>query len=382
MKTLLLPLLIGLVTAPLFGLAQSSGSAETVESGKGLDALDERKISAELRFPKTSIMMGEPLAFEFVVHNTSDLSLLVEEGGDYRNALGRPDSFRVKVTDEEGKAVYQPPSGFMGGGVMGVQALPARGEKAFHLFLPHWAIFEHPGKVKIEVGREIVVRNGLAGSAEEKNRTWRLQVTAVAELTLLPADQEAFGKLINELGAKALEKKFDFGGNVTKTPLYHLAAIHDVRVVPWFLKLRKVEDTTCRFTAIRTLGIYDSPEAFEALREDLLSSRKTPVNFLSGEVGYLAFAIAASPYKEAWPFLQTQTDHPDPEVRRAIVSAIVNRDIPNDIAMPLLKQLTKDKDKVVRDEAILTLKARRRSLISEDARPHQPTAPAPVLDSQ
>ena len=42
-------------------------------------------------------MLGEPGYVLFKVTNQSDRNLRIMVGGDYRNRLGRPDSFKIEV---------------------------------------------------------------------------------------------------------------------------------------------------------------------------------------------------------------------------------------------------------------------------------------------
>lgn len=68
-------------------------------------------LTASVVFDKKEVMLGEPVYFTFAVANPTDAAWKCDQGGDYRNRLGRPNSFAVTVTGPGGKAVPQPDSG-------------------------------------------------------------------------------------------------------------------------------------------------------------------------------------------------------------------------------------------------------------------------------
>src|SRR4051794_7010594 len=73
--------------------------------------VDEHQIEVKLVPDKATIMLGEPIYLSFIVENNSNLDLQVLVGGDYRNALGRPESFKVTVMGKDGRPVSQPDAG-------------------------------------------------------------------------------------------------------------------------------------------------------------------------------------------------------------------------------------------------------------------------------
>src|SRR5262245_30330220 len=75
---------------------------------------------------KTGFTLGEPVFLTFRVTTTCGEELAVIDGGDYRNRLGRPDSFSVSALDAsgDGTPVTAVDAGFQFGGLMGPQPLP------------------------------------------------------------------------------------------------------------------------------------------------------------------------------------------------------------------------------------------------------------------
>src|SRR5215212_9890408 len=101
----ILKCLFALLLSLLFLTSQTSRAA-----GKA-DAVNTEQIEVRLVPDKPAIMLGEPIYISFIVQNNSDQDLQVLVGGDYRNALGRPESFTVTVAREDGKHVPQPSAG-------------------------------------------------------------------------------------------------------------------------------------------------------------------------------------------------------------------------------------------------------------------------------
>jgi hypothetical protein len=62
-------------------------------------------IEISLLLEKSVIMLGEPIHLSFIVRNLSGTDLRFSEGGDYRNRLGRPESYDVRAMGSDGKQV-------------------------------------------------------------------------------------------------------------------------------------------------------------------------------------------------------------------------------------------------------------------------------------
>jgi hypothetical protein len=111
-------------------------------------------IEVSLLPEKSVIMLGEPIHLSFIVRNLSGTDLLFSDGGDYRNRLGRPESYDVRAVRSDGKLVSKPVLFSRGGLVSGVKA-PAGGAATRDLFLPHWAPFEETGIYTITCKRTL-----------------------------------------------------------------------------------------------------------------------------------------------------------------------------------------------------------------------------------
>lgn len=95
---------------------------------------------------KEVVLFGETTYIILTIENRSNVTLFFPDGGDYRNNLGRPDSYSVSVKCLDSKTVIQPEVTFSMGGLIGSQTIPAGGVYKTKLWLPHWAAIDRPGK--------------------------------------------------------------------------------------------------------------------------------------------------------------------------------------------------------------------------------------------
>ncbi len=219
-------------------------------------------LTASVTLDKKEVMLGEPMYFTFAVANPTDAAWQFEEGGDYRNRLGRPNSFAVAVTGPDGKAVPQPDSGMDMGGISTLVKLPADGSAAFRpLFLPHWATFDKPGEYTVTVKRRVGL---VPADAEDgfRAKATPVNLSATAKITVTPTDAKRMGALIDELAADMLDPKSPESDRATKK----LLAIRDPRVIPHFIELGKRPRLEARYAACEALGKFNTDEAFAALK--------------------------------------------------------------------------------------------------------------------
>src|SRR5215475_6877058 len=83
-------------------------------------------IEVSLLPEKSVIMLGEPIHLSFIVRNLSGTDLYFREGGDYRNRLGRPESYDVRAVRSDGRQVPKPEVLSAMGGLSGYEEVPAR----------------------------------------------------------------------------------------------------------------------------------------------------------------------------------------------------------------------------------------------------------------
>ncbi len=298
------------------------------------------------------VMLGEPGFVKFKVCNPSGRPLWLELGGDYRNRLGRPNSFRIETVGPDGKKVAQPDSGMDMGGMIHEVKLPAKGEGAVDLFLPHWATFEKPGTYTMTIRRKLTVFERNAANMAGKSGS--VEVTATATVTVVPADAAKMGHLIDRLGQQMVARGAEY-----ERAEKMLTAIRDERVVPHFVALAELPHDSPRAAACDPLGRYNSDPAFAALKK---LSKTTAAEVRDGSTTLAlaessadgvrhsaAHALGTSPHPKALPYLWTLVDDRYYGVRMTVLHKAFEVKTPE--ARAIVRKLTADENERVRDEA-------------------------------
>jgi|GEM_PF-1758956 len=317
-------------------------------------AINGKPIEVTLTPGQPTIMLGEPMALAFAVHNHSNQDFQVMVGGDYRNALGRPDSFTVSVTGKDGKTVPEPIAAGNWGGLKGPQKVPAQGSYAFGLFLPHWAVFEEPGIYTVTARRILEIIPPGENNWSDSKKQVKIAVQASTKIEVVPYDSQKMGKIIVALGEAILSGSHDKSTGAAHT----LSAIQDARVVPYFAKLLEKRSSDQKFTALRVLGSYQSEEAFQALKRGMQTTGKDIGNTTTAELAEqsagavrhtAAHALARNGHPRAIPYLLTHRHDSSETVRMTILRVLWG--MKPAAARPLLQEMTRDKSKRVSDEA-------------------------------
>lgn len=316
--------------------------------------MNGHQIETVLVSEKSAIMLGEPVYLSFVVQNHSDEDLQVLVGGDYRNALGRPESFTVTVVRADGKSVPQPIAGPGFGGICGPQRIPARGKYVFSLFLPHWATFQEAGRYTITARRTLQLSKYVRGQWDYREKTNDVAAQASTNIEVVPQDQSKMGEIIASLGSTMLGKSYDQAESAARTLTY----IEDERTIPYFVKAFETKSYSRKFTALNALSRFSSDMAFHCLKQGMVTSAEEIENTTTREVATqlaeniritAAQALARIPHPEAISFLLSRRTDPCEGVRITVLHVLGKME--PEKAVPILKDMMQDKSKLVRDEA-------------------------------
>jgi hypothetical protein len=332
-----------------------SGANSLSQNAPVPSRVDPGSIEVSLVPNKTSVMLGEPTHFSFVVKNKSERDLQIIVGGDYQNRLGRPDTFSVAVVGDDGLKVPQPDAGESMGGMVGPQKLPASGAYTFRLFLPHWATFEKTGSYTITV-RNVLRLNEVSKDDQDFMRgTSDVPSEASMQIQVVPLDPAKMGRLIDTLGRQMLSQ---VGRSDDREPTMALKAIQDERVIPHFLAALRTNDYEMKFHALDALAAFNSDMALEGLKEGMKTTAKDIANTtttavadqLADNIRHSAgVALSRSPHPGALPFLLEQRKDSYFGVRLDVVHALGKMKAKD--AIPLLQEMTNDPNKMVSDEA-------------------------------
>ncbi|MDE0297779.1 MAG: HEAT repeat domain-containing protein [Candidatus Poribacteria bacterium] len=308
-------------------------------------AVNGFEIQTRLVPDKSTIMLGEPVYVSYIVDNLSEQDFDVIIGGDYRNRLGRKARFTVIVQGEDNRQVPQPDAGLGMGGTEGPRKVPAGGNHAFRLFLPHWATFQEVGNYTM-VAKRILV---LIEHGEEQwllnEKSTRVKTEATTKFRIVPLDEAKMGDIINRLGS-AMFSKYT---NESEEASDALDYIKDERVIPYLIRASETNRYVLKFSALSALSKFDSESAFKALQKGLEKEGED-----NNIYHVAAGALARSPHPGAVPYLLSKRQHPYEGVRLTILHA-VGKMKPNE-AIPILREMIHDEYAIIRTEAKRYLK--------------------------
>lgn len=233
--------------------------------------VEEKANEVSLVPDQPSVMLGEPVHLSFFVKNHSACDLQIIIGGDYRNRLGRPNTFTVTVRGEDGRTVPQPDAGLFGGGISGLKEIAAGGTYTFRLFLPHWATPEKPADYTVSAKRLLKLKVPNPEDLQNFSRgTTDLTREATTRLKITSTDSAKMGSVIDEFARRMFAEEGRDDGEPTES----LLAVHDERVIPHFLKALRTRDYSLKLHALTGLAAYDSDLALEGLKDGLKTTGK------------------------------------------------------------------------------------------------------------
>lgn len=311
------------------------------------------KLTATAAPEKATIMAGEPTWLKFIVTNRSREKLQMIVGGDYRNRLGRPESFTVEAVDEQGRKATLPDAGHSMGGISVANPLPPQGEVPFELFLPHWASDLQPGRYRITIRRRCELVPDGQDAFRAKPET--VDVAAQTTLQVVAADPAKIGELIEEWGPKLLGQHSEDSERAAKM----LRALRDERVIPWFIKLLDQPSGSRKLTACDGLAPYGTDTSLAALKRAMQTTadeiRDTTTRELAESsadaVHHAAIvALSANPHPEAAQFVLAQASDRYWGVRITVLHLAAK--LKTKEAREVIERLTKDTNENVRSEAL------------------------------
>lgn len=243
---------------------------------------------------------------------------------------------------------------------MGAQTIPAHGEFAFALFLPHWATFSRPGRYRITAKRTLGLFTGNKDVFRNSRELTPVPAQASVNLQVLPPDASKMGALINGWQKAALSPTHPFG--YYDDDAEKLRAVNDRRVVPFLI--RSVLESAQRPHSLNTpdlfaLAKFNDERAFATLQKLARSTGPKPApNAIEDGLTYqsaddirsaAARAIAQSPHPRAMEFLLSMRHDPYYAVRQTVVQNLDK--LPIQRARAVWREMLRDSNAEVRSEA-------------------------------
>ena len=282
---------------------------------------------------KTEIMLGEPIYLNFEVKNLSEVSLGMVEGGDYRNKLGRPESFSIAVHDERGNVVEKLNAGMTMGGVMFFREIPVKEKRVTKLFLPHWAALNKTGNFSILCQKNLIVRR-----YEKDNRASIYgqegePVKVGSKIKVVPLSNRKMSQVIEIWGNEIFNTERN--GSRSYEAVKALSYIKDKRIIKPLIKA--VEKEFASDAALRALAEFNDESAFNAI----VSQINGKTNSIRSSA---ANALSVSKHPKAFDFLLTMKGDEDKFVRLAVLQSLGRIGTPASLKI-LREMLAEDRNK-------------------------------------
>ncbi|MDX6382571.1 MAG: hypothetical protein QOK48_144 [Blastocatellia bacterium] len=302
-------------------------------------------VEASLKLDKDVIMLGEATYMTFRVKVLSSRTLCIGVGGDYRNNLGRPESYKVTVRREDGKLVPQPDAGITMGGFVDCNSISADKAYTARLFLPQWATFEETGTYEIALKRDLNIRT------EQSKPVATLAADLKVKIKVVAKDDEQVGSLIKSLGSLMLDSNNEDASEAANL----LGYFRDQRSLEFFVTaLRKyatswqLEDNAILTKAMWAFSQFNDDRAIAALEWAI--DNASEVSRIE-----LATALWLSKHPRAPEILLRLQNNSDSWVRRWVAQGLER--LQTEESRAVLRKMLKDADEDVRKAALNSLNA-------------------------
>jgi hypothetical protein len=312
------------------------------------------EIEVRLVPDKTEIMIGEPIYLSFKVLNHSDQDLQLIEGGDYRNQLGRSESYSITTIREDSKLVPNPDAGQGMGGLRGPQKIPVKDSFVRKLFLPNWARFEEPGDYTITCKRTLNISRHTPNRWDEGEKTIDVDVEVSTKIKVTLPDKNKMGDVIATLGNAMLGDNYDDSEKAARA----LAYVIDEGAIEYLVKAIDSRRYGLKFTAIGALSKFNNNLALQGLKEAMATKASDIGNTTTKAVACTladnirhatACALAKSKHPEAISLLLSMWKDKAYGVRITVLHALGRMSSTESLSM--LRKMTYDENELVSQEA-------------------------------
>lgn len=294
---------------------------------------DGYKFEVNLIPDKSEIMLSEPVFLSFEIKNLSSTDLTFPEGGDYRNRLGRPESYKIQATRTDGKEVHVPEIKFNMGGLVGFRKVVKNGGTTnIRLFLPLWSPFSETGNYNITCHNFLGITN-----VENKPANLRpsgqdgVPVIVKTKIKVVKKDYFKLGQIINYWGQKLSKSaSWESGYEALKV----LENIDDARIrTPLIKAVQSEQDFGAKGLAIRLLAKFNDDASLKAI----ISQANHFTNSVRSDV---VNALSFSQHPKAFDYLLKFKDDNDKFVRLSVMQALGRKGTNHSIE--LIKEMLKE----------------------------------------
>lgn len=302
---------------------------------------DGYEVELTLKPSQTKYLPGETpgLVLEIKNHSDTNLEILFSARADGSRHL--MEGFDLSVVAPDGVVVPRPPATEGGPGLYDDMFVEAGHTVEFFAALQSRAKLDKPGTYTV------TCRSGLTVNPYTERTSVLLDMDKPAtevhfqtQFEVVAAEQERTGKLIDELGAKTLDKD----QASSSAAAAKLSSIKDERVVKYFVEaIRESKNPSVRYTALGALSRFDSDSALEGLK---LGARDADVNFRTAA----AVGLSHSKHPKSAEALLAMRDDKYYGVRLVVLYKLERID--TDDARRMIWEMANDENKSVSDEAL------------------------------
>lgn len=300
-------------------------------------------------------MVGEPIHVTYTLVNNSEVGMQFSEGGNQRNRLGRFDDYALRVIRSDGEVLEAVDSEPNFGGLSWSPTIARRESFVHELFLPNWAALTDLGTYTIVSERTFLTRQAASNQWHGEGGE-EITLMATAEVTVIPANDETFGRIISDLGREMFSES---AGEARMNAWQMMGVISDPRVLPHYRNAVASRKYGWVSSALTALATRTDDEALACIKmamhlkgPDLVGEFARPELAESSANNlrqHAAQTLSSSPHPGAFPQLLTMSDDASPSVRLTVLHAIANKR-PGD-AQKRIRAFMSDSSAMVRGEA-------------------------------
>jgi len=307
-----------------------------LESATYVDVLG-RELAVRLEPDRRTIRQDEPLYLSFEVRLVAGEPLILIEGGDYRNRLGRPESYGLVAIDvKRGRSLPIRDAGPQLGGVVGGRRLTVDKPFRRRLLLALWIRFDGVGAHRISLDKQLRCTEEPWSGESIRRPAAEIAVRVSTTIEVHPPSPEALGAVIDDLGRRTLSAEDTLWREAEQA----LATIDDSRVISHYVRLLQRPGER-PFVALKRLCRHGTDEALDAVGQAL------------AEPAYRSYetvlALGANPHPRALALLWSFRRDEAANIRLAVLQGVFQRH-PAD-CIERARMFLDDPDRGVREEA-------------------------------
>ena len=254
------------------------------------------RVTTHIELQQDTILLGEPMYFNYVINNISDDVIYVKEGGDYR--CGRPETFNVLALTEKNDTVDRREwFTVYGGGMVGFRKILPKQSRKFELFLTSWVEIQKPGTYKLLASKNFHIAFENPFATEDVSYE-NVEIVPKEASTMLVVVEDYAGlgvfvdALVKEVKDRTDEQSADEKANRVVNEslgkkIKMIEDINDSRIIPFLVESYQENRYIRPSMAIRLLSKFSQEaSAFETLQRAAQSAEPSRCFVSEDSIGF------------------------------------------------------------------------------------------------